>query len=451
MRLVYIIVLLTFAGCKKYLDHTPDDSLSVPETLSDFDVLLENNRIFNYTKLPSLNNIASDDSYLDEQQWAAAAEPARNSYLWEKDIFGTYSDAEWSSSYTAIFYANLVLDGLEKYTPTASDQVLYNRLKGEALFFRAFHLFHLQETFGQPYRKGENNSQWSVPIRLSPDINEVTVRSTVHEVFQRVLEDLLAARPIVRPVLSAPDRNRPCKTAVDAMLTRVYLVMQDFEHARQYADSCLSYPHQLVDYNTLSATANLPFGRYIDANSEVILDASGINWSYPSRVPVDTILYQSYHPDDLRRSIFYRIGTNGLPEFKASYSGVFVWHAGLTFDEVYLTMAELLAREEKVPEAMLVLNTLLIKRWVTGTYVPLTASTPTEAMQLIFAERRKELVFRGVRWMDLRRLNQETVWQKTLKREFKGETYELLPNSPRYTFPIPESIISITGIPQNER
>lgn len=75
-----------------------------------------------------------------------------------------------------------------------------------------------------------------------------------------------------------------------------------------------------------------------------------------------------------------------------------------------------------------------------------------ELLHKIILERRKELVFRGLRWTDLRRLNKETEFAITLRRTVKGMEYVLPPNDPRYTQQIPFSVISFNkDMPQNIR
>jgi hypothetical protein len=95
------------------------------------------------------------------------------------------------------------------------------------------------------------------------------------------------------------------------------------------------------------------------------------------------------------------------------------------------------------------LNTLLIKRWKSGTFKPLDSNTAEEALKKVLEERRKELLYRMLRWMDLKRLNKEQQFQKSLKRILNNEEYTLLPNDPKYALPIPERVIELSGMQQN--
>ena len=65
-------------------------------------------------------------------------------------------------------------------------------------------------------------------------------------------------------------------------------------------------------------------------------------------------------------------------------------------------------------------------------------------------ERRKELLFRGLRWSDLKRYNRDGAGI-SLERTVNGTTYTLPPNDLRYAIAIPEDIIKMTGMPQNPR
>jgi hypothetical protein len=116
---------------------------------------------------------------------------------------------------------------------------------------------------------------------------------------------------------------------------------------------------------------------------------------------------------------------------------------------MYLVRAECEARKGLVASAMDDLNTLLIKRWKTGTFIPVTADNANEALQIILTERRKELIDRGLRWMDIKRLNKENA-NIVLVRKIEGQAYTLQPNANYYALPLPADVIKASGIPQNE-
>ncbi|MGN6177904.1 MAG: RagB/SusD family nutrient uptake outer membrane protein, partial [Mucilaginibacter sp.] len=109
------------------------------------------------------------------------------------------------------------------------------------------------------------------------------------------------------------------------------------------------------------------------------------------------------------------------------------------------------ARSGDANTAMNNLNTLLRNRYASGTFTNLTASSGDDALNKVLKERRKELLYRGIRWSDLRRLNQESRFQVTLVRNVNGQTYTLPPNDPRYVELIPVDVISNSTMAQNPR
>ncbi len=57
----------------------------------------------------------------------------------------------------------------------------------------------------------------------------------------------------------------------------------------------------------------------------------------------------------------------------------------------------------------------------------LETNTAQEALAMILAERKKELVARNLRWSDLRRLNNDPAFQVTLKQVIGQKEYMLPP------------------------
>jgi len=218
-----------------------------------------------------------------------------------------------------------------------------------------------------------------------------------------------------------------------------------YDQAGAYADSCLQLYNTLIDYHTISFTANplIPqlnpetlYQSVLYSGSEVLLGGG-----FKSICIIDSSLYASYAPGDLRKAVFYRMSTfTGLPYLKASYSGLAACFSGLAVDEVYLIRAECAARAGNKDAALADLNTLLQHRWSdTVVFNPITAASASAALDSVLVERRKELAFRGLRWTDLRRLNKEGA-NITISHGLNSQVYRLPPSSPNYVLPIPPDV-----------
>lgn len=449
-RLTLILITVLHFTCKKYLDQVPDKSLAIPTTLKEFRGLLDNDNLILYNV--SLGDYGSDDYYLTFTDWQAKGVLARNCYIWAPDIYegDNTITKDWNLPYQMIYIANVVLEGLKKIQITnLGDQVEHNNIKAQALFYRASMFYNLQETYGNPYKPLTADTDLGIPLRLSSKINEKYTRASVQATYDQIINDLIEAKDLVTDPIPTVNKNRPCKASVYAMLSKIYLSMQQYPEAAKYADSCITSYGTLLDYNTISLTSTTPFDRV--TNPEIMFFTIGLYSQVSTTNLVDTTLYQSYNSNDLRKSIFFQLNSNKASFNKRGYSGASQSFYGIATDEIYLIRAECYARAGNTSTAMTLLNSLLLKRWKTGTFTSLTAATPDEAIRKILEERRKELVFRGIRWADLRRLNQDPRFAIQLKRVLNGQTFILPPNDNKYTMPIPEDEINLSGIPQNPR
>lgn len=444
--LFFTIIFLS--SCKKdWLNAKPDKKLVVPETVSDMQGMLDNDLwIFNRDQ-PSLGEIGTDDYYLLFSDWEGLfTNTERNGYIWAKDIYNNESVFDWIMPYQRIFYENYILENIDEITPGANNQLKWNNVKGSALFGRGFDFYSLADVFAKPFDSATCATDLGIPLRLHSDINEKSTRATVLQTYSRIIEDLTGS---IQFLPSAPEfKTRPSKAAAYAMLARTYLNMGEYQTALNYADSCIKIQPALMDYNQLDINQSFPFPKF---NDEVIYHAT-INYPYILSqyfAIVDSTLYRSYADNDLRKYLFFDT-TDGHVRFKGGYDSYYGF-AGIATDEVYLMRAECYARTGNATEAINDLNTLLESRWKKGTFTPFTASNPGQALILILSERRKELLFRGLRWTDLRRLNKDPRFAVTLTRNLNGDIYTLPPNDNRYVYPIPDQEIQISGIAQNPR
>jgi len=451
--LLSVLCLFFFVSCKKgFLDAKPRQSIVLVNTIKNLQGVLDHDSRMNYQA--TISEDGTDEYYFSSQDfYNIPYQYYKNLYTWAavQDFYSGSPVGSWNGNYTRLFYANTALEEIEKIEPDQANYSDWANIKGSALFFRACCFYDLAQIFCKPYTKDSANLHLGVILRTKTDINIPYGRSTVKQTYDQVIDDLLAARELL-PLIPL-HRSRPSKTATDAMLARVYLSMQDYTNAYFYADNCLQSFNTLIDYNTLDTNAVNPLTPYPN-NQEIIFYTNlqpNLAPNALSTSSVDTNLYQMYENNDLRKKLFFRMN-NGKRQFAGSYLGSpFDFFGGLATDEILLIRAECQARNNNVSSAMADLYSLLQNRYRSNTYTSPPVSNADSALVRILTERRKELCFRGTRWTDLRRLNQENRFQVTLKRIIDSQTYTLPPNDNRYVYPIPNSEILFNNIPQNPR
>src|SRR5690606_24746204 len=106
-------------------------------------------------------------------------------------------------------------------TPALSEVSLYNQLRGEALFYRSRAFYNLAQLFAPPFDTQNSSNQLGIPLRLSPDVNDITIRSPLNEVYQRIFADLAEASQLLPQHVS--EQTYPKKAAAFALLSRIHL------------------------------------------------------------------------------------------------------------------------------------------------------------------------------------------------------------------------------------
>lgn len=440
--LVFIATLLLFNACQKdFLDKKPDRSKLVPKTVADFQALLDYQLFYSG---PALHEIMGDDFVTSDQGLQSLSEIEISAYSWSPNIFlGLASVPDWNICYTQIFTANVILEGLQRITTLERDGADYNSTKGNALFQRAFAYYSLAQLFAAPYNPTTAASLPGIPLRPVSDINAQYPRGTIQQTYDQIIKDLEAAFVLLPAQVNY--KHRPSKPASLAMLARVYLIMGNYTKAMDFADQTLKLKHDLLDYSQIkgSATNRIMPAALPNGNAEVIFYKGARLYAFPvsaSLVGIVPELYQAYHKDDLRKTLFFRDRGNGIFTFRGGYGGSINTElfTGLAVDEIYLIRAECAARKGEINLALNDLNHLLQTRWNSDKFVPYTSNDRDEVLRIILKERRKELLCRGLRWTDLRRLNLNADFATDLTRIINGKTYKLLPNGDRYTFPLPD-------------
>lgn len=451
ISLLSIILLVLFVGCNKFLEEKSDKELSVPTTIEDFQAILNNINFLNLNYITA-GEVSSDNYYLNDADFNALAyESDKRLYTWQGDyVTGTLGSGgdEWYNCYKSIFVCNSVLKGLEenKLTGTAADIV-----KGQALVFRAARYLDGVQVWAPAYSSHTAGKDLGMVLRLLPDASIPSKRSTVQQTYDLIIKDLTNAVSLLPD--HRPSVTLPGKSAAYGLLARAYLFMGDYKKALQAAESALEGTTAVViDFNNLDSNADFPIPAIKEASQETILWTAMFyaNQLGQSVARIAPSLYNMYDDDDLRRVIYFDVNADGSHFFKGTHIGYFGFMNSLTVTELLLTVAECSARTGNLTKAAEALNRLLFKRWKKGSFTPYDFSSKEAALQVILEERRKELVFRGLRWPDIKRLNRDG-YNITLTRNVNGNTFTLPPNDLRYAIAIPEEVIETSGITQNPR
>jgi tetratricopeptide (TPR) repeat protein len=446
LLLLLASMLVMGVGCSEILDEKPDKSLIVPTTINELWALLDNNlQVMNAE--PSQLDASSDDVLLLESRLAILDEDSKRIYTWSKEPINNALNTDWSRPYDQIFYSNVVLAELENFTASEKSTSDWRNLKGAAHFYRSYAFFSLAKSFCVGYNSQNAANELGLVLRLSPDIAISFARASLQETFEQIIRDLETAEALLPDLPSV--KTRPSRAAVWAMLSRVYLYMGEFEESLDASDRALNLYGTLLDYNQINPIPARPFVGNLDEvifYSELLLRTY---YFFKAGSAISPELFSKYQNGDLRKSLFY-FPRAGFMAFRGQYSFLANAFGGLAVDELWLNKAECEARLGQTENAINSLNTLLVKRFKTGEFKPLANLQGEILLDKVLEERRKELVLRGIRWGEIKRLN---VLGKgiELKRLVAGVEYQLAPGDPRFALPIPQDEIDRSRIQQNPR
>lgn len=438
---MFVVALL--AGCKKFLEEKPNKILAVASTIQDYQALMDKYNVLNSGDAAS-GDASAGETYLTDADFNARAQEDQRLYTWENSSVFPLQVNDWFYCYRNVYYANTVIEGLPKVGRPTVNGADWDNVLGQGYYTRARSFLQALGTWSLVLKGNEDGP--GIPLRLNTNFNEVSERAGISKCYQQVIEDLKRAAALLPK--QPYHVMRASKPAAYALLARTYLWIGNYEQAGLYADSCLQIKSTLLDYNSLTANASFPIGQF---NTEVIF-SSKLNGSpslTSSRAKIIPALYALFDAKDLRKVVYFKDNGNGSFAFKGSYDGSSSAFSGIAIDEVYLTRSECSARAGKLSDALSDLNILLAARYLKGSFTPYSSSDQQAVLQLILTERRKELINRGIRWMDIKRLNAEGAGIG-LARTVTGLTYTLPANSRRFALPIPEDVVSLSNIAQNK-
>lgn len=311
--------------------------------------------------------------------------------------------AYWTSAYQKVYQVNAILEGVE--VSSGISQQNKQRLRGEALAIRSILFFYLQQTFGDI----------AYPVTTNYQINQSIERTPSAEVLERLESDLKEAISQLTDQYREPERIVLNRKAAEFMLAKVLMTQGKWNEAEILLKGIISDPQYQFE-NDLSKVF-LKTGKHVlwQLKPKNVVDPTKESTLYyfinsaPSIHALSTDLINSFTAGDLRKSqwitgvTFNQVTKYRASKYKATSNNSTEYSIVFRLEEVDLLLAESLANQDKMYEAIPLINNTRLRAGLIA--LPLTLSKQ-QTLQEITSESRKEFFTEmGNRFMHLKRRN----------------------------------------------
>lgn len=433
------------------------DSYSTPERKGNLDIL--------HFMSDELQQV--DDNVSDVVAYKSSMFPF---YTWQQDTgmdekfkYVGGDETYWDFLYNKINICNMVIALIDEQPESNDDdRIEKERVKGEAYFLRGVYYFLLANLYSEPYVPAKAENMPGVPVKVTEFVEDTEFRRlTLAETYGQILEDLSEAERCLDGKRRASIYHAN-QTAALLLKSRVYLYMQNWEKAAEYAGMALDRQSALLDLHTKTPGENCIY----KDSPETIFSMGDymISTAFADRRREQPPYYLSddmqalFDRNDLRSTLYV-----GETEHRG-YPGVFMKVNGqlskwggyydvssnflLRTPEAYLTLAEAAAYSGDEDTARQNLKTFLTTRMNGSVTVD---EAGEELIALIRDERAREFLLEGHRWFDLRRYTvcEPYPWSKVIEHRHVYiadyevdyiDYYRLEKNDDAYTLPIPREI-----------
>jgi hypothetical protein len=432
-RFLLVLLILTsifYTSCKKYLA-SESGGLLLAKSIEDYDHLLNNPNLEMGTGevLDMMTDNADDPDY--DLSSPASLRPA---YLWADQLDITTPEAPiiWAQCYQNIYLFNTVIYGVDlAETGSVAEKA---ELKAEARVGRAFEYLYLVNLYGKPYSGASAGRDLAVPFVTSTDIADKTPeRGSVEFIYDQIIYDLKLA--IKDLPMNNSNKFRGSVSAAYSILARTYLYMNNYSEAAKYANLTL----QENTLGLLNLNDKQVEGIEISKSKQEIYTRFNGPFQYP--LFSDNKFPGLFERGDLRVDLFYTSLARSKAYIYLSTSP-YGNNSGTSVAEMKLIIAEAAARANNLNLSLMQLNELRKFRIETLKFKPFESTSQEEVLQRILLERRLEFAFKGLRWMDMRRLDAENRMPVVSHMDKAGKLVaELKPHSSKYTLKIPAVVL----------
>ncbi|MGX9986853.1 RagB/SusD family nutrient uptake outer membrane protein [Soonwooa purpurea] len=307
----------------------------------------------------------------------------------------------WSAAYQQIYVANAIIKGIDetKNLPIT----VKNRIKGEALAIRSILFLYLQQVYG------------AIPYTISTDymLNKNLTRTDAITVLNLLKNDLKESVNLLNDNYRNAERIYINKKTAELALAKILIMLSEWQQAEVVLKSIIQNP-QYTFQNDLTKVFTKTSQHIIwqlkpkntgDAVKEIL--TYYFTGSAPNNFALSDDLLNSFQPNDLRRDKWMASVTVGnnmwyrADKYKNRTSNTTEYSVVYRLEEVYLSLAEVLVKQNKLQEALPYVNATRLR----ASLMPLSiAISDNELMGEILAENRREFFTEmGHRFFDLKR------------------------------------------------
>lgn len=436
------LVLCAFAfvltSCDSFLDIQPTGKV-IAKTGEEYRNVLT----ATYNEVPRTAGLAtfrSDEFWLDH---GVTQTEDLNSFvdiwLWRDDNPAESTTTfEWRVFYHVIYISNYIISHQNEITEVKQKDL--KQMVGEAYMLRAFAYFQLVNLYAAPYTHCDPQTAKAVPLTTDTDLDAVLPRSTVAQVYDRVLADIATAETYLNVDEWEEGLNYRFNTlSAKCLRARALLYMG------RYADALAESEAILQVKNELQPIASSPLPSSYNSKESILALEWVMPTAYQKAGRIAPSFLALYRTGDQRKSKYFKQITSSISELVKG--GTNDYRCTFRVAEFYLTAAECAARTSDRQKAIEKLTVLMKDRYVSSranTYIEaLNSMTDEQLLNEILDERARELAFEGHRWFDLRRTTQPAIthsYQETGSSETID--YVLAEGDPRYTIRIPSAAVS---------
>lgn len=309
----------------------------------------------------------------------------------------------WSNAYQKIYIANAIIEGVTNSTSLSI--VDKNQIRSEAIIIRSMLFLYLQQLYGDiPMPESTNYS-----------VNQALSKISANLVLDKIKADVTQAIPNIQDQYRNNERIFINKKVAQLVLAKILLLQQKWNDAeallKEIKQSSL-YVFQTDISKVFNKTSSHILWQLKPKNNNDPTKEIG-TWyfinSAPPTVALSANLLNSFSSADLRKTNWIAtVSFNGNTYYRANkyknttnntteYSVVF------RLEEVYLLLAEALAQQNKISEALPFINAVKQRA-----NIPLMIGNPNQQffLQELLEENQREFFTEGGhRFFDLKRCN----------------------------------------------